>query len=154
MTLTGVGGSGKTRLALQLVHDLASHYPQRTWVVELAALRDPELIPTIVAEMLGLPESGSTSVADELASYLHARPSLLLLDNCEHLIDGCALFVDRLLTSCPELRVIATSREPLRIPGERQYRVPPLDVPNLQDLGDFDAIEASPAVQLFVAAGT
>jgi predicted ATPase/DNA-binding CsgD family transcriptional regulator len=150
LTLSGVGGCGKTRLAFQLTGDLAADYPQRTWTIELAAIADPELIPTVVAESLGLPESSSTSSMAALANYLQTRPALLLLDNCEHLVDACAVFIHTLLTSCPDLRVIVTSREPLHIPGERQYRVPPLDLPDIQDLGNVDAIEASPAVQLFV----
>ena len=150
LTLSGIGGCGKTRLALQLVSDLAADYPERNWTIELAAITDPELIPTVVAEALGLPESSLTSSIAELVNYLQVRPALLLLDNCEHLVDACAVFVDTLLASCPDLLVVATSREPLHIPGERQYRVPPLDVPEPQDMGDVNAIKGSPAVQLFV----
>ena len=151
LTLTGVGGCGKTRLGVKLASDLAADYPQQSWTIELAAILDPELIPTVVAETIGLQESGSPSRMADLTGYLQERPAFLFLDNCEHLVDACATFVDALLTSCPDLWVIATSREPLRIPGERQYRVPPLDIPDIQDLGNVDAIAASPAVQLFVA---
>ncbi len=150
LTLSGVGGCGKTRLALQLTRDLAADYRDRTWVVELAASHDPELIPTVVAQALGLQESGPASLPVALARFLGPAPALLVLDNCEHLVDACAMFVDTLLASCPELRVIVTSREPLHIPGERQYRVPPLDIPATQDLDEVAAVAASPAVQLFV----
>ena len=151
LTLSGVGGCGKTRLAFQLASDLTADFPQRTWLVELATLDDPELVPVVVGEVLGLPESHSTSSQDELVGFLKDQPSLLLLDNCEHLVDACAAFVNTLVKNCPELLVIVTSREPLRIPGEQQYRVPPLEIPDIQALGALDTIAASPAVQLFVA---
>ena len=150
VTLSGVGGCGKTRLAFHLAGELSADYRERVWAVELAAIRDRELIPIVLAEALGLPESSSPSSMVELVTFLRALPSLLLLDNCEHLVDDCAVVVDALLTSCPDLRVIVTSREPLHIPGERQYRVPPLDFPHIQDIGDINLIEASSAVQLFV----
>ncbi|MEZ4570765.1 MAG: LuxR C-terminal-related transcriptional regulator [Thermomicrobiales bacterium] len=117
----------------------------------MAAICDPELLPTVVAEALGLKESGSTSLLATMAAYLKSQPALLLFDNCEHIVDACAVLVDTLLSSCPDLCVITTSREPLHIDGERQYRVPPLDVPDPRDLGDVDAIGASAAVQLFLA---
>ncbi len=151
LTLSGVGGCGKTRLALQLAGDLAANYPQRNWVVELSAVAEPELLPSVVAEALGLQESGSTSSTTALIAQLQSAPALLLIDNCEHLVDACALFINTLLAACPALRVIATSREPLHIAGERQYRVPPLDIPNLDPPVDVDAIAASPAVQLFTS---
>lgn len=151
LTFTGVGGCGKTRLALQLMTDLAPAYPQRTWAVELAAVVDPDLIPLVVAGTLGLQESSSTSSLAAISAYLGDRPALLLLDNCEHLIDACATFVDTLLGVCPELRVIATSRERLHIEGERQFQVSPLDLPDPVEPGSVEEIGASAAVQLFVA---
>lgn len=150
LTLTGVGGCGKTRLALRLTADLAPAYPQRVWATELASVTDPGLVPIVVAETLGLQESGATSSAASLIANLGTQPALLLLDNCEHLIDAAANFVDLLLGSCPALRVIATSREPLHVTGEQQYQVPPLDIPDAEALGNIDAIKSSPAVQLFV----
>ncbi len=150
VTLTGVGGCGKTRLALQLAADLAPDYPQRTWVVELAPVADSDLVPIIVATTIGLIEFNSTDPMAALTAFLASRPALLVLDNCEHLIDACAALVDRLLDSCPDLHIITTSREPLRIAGEHQRRVPPLDTPDFQASGTADSIAKSPAVQLFV----
>ncbi|MEZ4570769.1 MAG: NB-ARC domain-containing protein [Thermomicrobiales bacterium] len=150
LTLSGVGGCGKTRLAHQLVVDLASKFPQSVWVIDLAAVTDPKLIPTIVAEAIGLQEPSASTSLSSIVGHLGRQPALLLLDNCEHLVDACAVFVDTLLVHCPTLRVIVTSREPLHIPGERQYRVPPLDIPAIDNLGSLSAIAASPAVQLFL----
>ena len=151
LTLTGVGGCGKTRLGVQLTVDLAPDYPQRVWAVELAGVTDPDLIPIVVAETLGLQESSATSSVASLTAYLGSRPALLLLDNCEHLIDASAGLVDTLLDRCPALQVIATSREPLHIAGERQYQVSPLDTPDDNGPGTVEAIAAVPAVQLFVS---
>ncbi len=151
VTLTGVGGCGKTRLAVQLAADLAPHYPQRTWIVELAPTTDADLVPIIVATTIGLAEFNATDPVAALSVFLTARPALLVLDNCEHLIDACAALVDRLLNSCPDLRVIATSREPLRVAGEHQRRVPPLDTPDSEASGTVDSIAKSPAVKLFVS---
>lgn len=150
LTLTGVGGCGKTRLAFELTAGLAPTYPQRVWVIELASLGDPDLLPLVVAETLGLHEDSSTSSLAAVVADVGERPTLLILDNCEHLIDACAGFVDGLLSACPGLLVLATSREPLRIAGERQYRVPPLAVPDPEAPGTVDEIAASPAVRLFV----
>lgn len=150
LTLTGVGGCGKTRLAFRLATDVAPDYPERIWAVELASVADPELISIVVAGTLGLQGRGARSSTAALKARLGERPAFLVLDNCEHLIDACGEFVDALLDACPGLRVLATSREPLHVAGERQYRVPPLDIPGPDALGAFDVIAASPAVQLFV----
>ncbi|HLT17939.1 MAG TPA: LuxR C-terminal-related transcriptional regulator [Thermomicrobiales bacterium] len=151
LTLTGVGGGGKTRLARQLLADLAPGFPGRCWLVELAPVVEPELIPVVVAEALGLHESSAVSSQAALVAALAPAPALLLLDNCEHLIEACAAFVDGLLDACPQVRVLATSREPLQIAGERQYRLPPLAVPALEAGERLEEIAAYPAVQLFVA---
>lgn len=151
LTLTGVGGSGKTRLALRLAADLATAFPQRTWVVELAPVSDPKLVPVAVATAIGLRGDGFTSPMEAAATLLAAEPALLVLDNCEHLVDACATLADTLLDACPDLRIIATSREPLLITGEQQYRVPPLATPLPTSLTECDTIAAAPAVRLFVA---
>ena len=151
LTLTGVGGGGKSRLAYRLAAEIAPDYPDRMWVVEFAPVRDPDLISSVVASTVGLQDTSPDSSLAALTGYLRDRPALLLLDNCEHLIEGCAIFVDELLNACPQLRVLATSREPLHLIGERQFRVPPLDVPNPDAPGSFEDIAASPAVRLLVS---
>lgn len=151
LTLTGVGGSGKTRLALRLAAELAAVSPRRIWFVELAAVTDPELVPIVVATTIGLRAIGATAALGELCELLARQPAVLVLDNCEHLIDACATLADRLLGACPDLRLIVTSREPMLIDGEYQYRVPPLATPNPAAPGTTGTIAAAPAVQLFVA---
>ncbi len=151
LTLTGVGGSGKTRMALRLATDLAPVFPQRVWLVELAPVTDADLVPIVVATTIGLRDIESTSPLAALSAFLATQPALLVLDNCEHLIDACANLADALLRSCPDLRMITTSRESLLIAGERQYHVPPLETPDPNRLPSVDEISASPAVELFVA---
>jgi predicted ATPase/DNA-binding CsgD family transcriptional regulator len=151
LTLAGVGGCGKTRLAIQLASDLAATFPRRVWLVELAPIADPALVPGVVVSALGLREEAGISSVEALAAFLAHQPALLILDNCEHLIDACAALADYLLTACPALRLLATSREPLQIAGERQYRVPPLATPDVDNLPGVNALARSPAVQLFVA---
>jgi predicted ATPase len=126
LTLTGTGGSGKTRLALEVARDLVGVYPDGVWLVELASLSEGELVPQVVAGALGIKERPGQSLADTLAAALRAKDLLLVLDNCEHLIDAAARLVDTLLDSCPRVRVLATSREALSIPGEVNRPVPPL----------------------------
>lgn len=151
ITLTGVGGTGKTRLALQLAVDVAPDFPQRAWIVELAAVSDADLVPMVVATKLGLREVSSNAQLAALSAFFAAQPALLVLDNCEHLIDACATLTDSLLSACPGLRIIATSREPLQVAGEQQFRVPPLDTPDPATPGTAaTAIAAAPAVHLFV----
>ena len=151
LTLTGVGGGGKTRLALQLASDLAPAFPQRLWLVELAPIADPARVPVAVASALGLREGAGGAVLASLSAFLASGPALLVLDNCEHLIDACAALADHLLAACPALRILATSRERLQIAGERQYRVAPLMAPDPDHLPAVDELARSPAVQLFVA---
>jgi predicted ATPase/DNA-binding CsgD family transcriptional regulator len=150
LTLTGVGGCGKTRLASQVASDLAPTFAHQVWLVKLAPITDPALIPGAVAAALGLRETAASSSTEDVCAFLADRPALLVLDNCEHLIDACAAFVDQLLAACPALRILATSREPLLIADERQYRVSPLALPDPDNASSVDAIGRSPAVQLFV----
>ncbi len=150
LTLTGVGGCGKTRLALQLAANQAADFSDRVWLVELASLTDPALLIVTVAAVVGVHESSDVAAENGVVATLGTQSGLLVLDNCEHLIDACAGFVDRLLASCPELRILATSREPLQIAGERQYRVTPLALPEEDQPTSINAISHAPAVQLFV----
>ena len=129
VTLTGVGGTGKTRLALQVAAEALPAYPDGAWLVELAALRDPGLVPPAVAAPVGVREEGGRALLATLADALRAKRLLLVLDNCEHLLDACAALADALLRACPHLTLLATSREALGIAGETVWRVPSLAVP-------------------------
>jgi predicted ATPase len=150
LTLTGVGGCGKTRLALEVARALLDRYPDGVWLVELAPLADPALVPHRVAAAVGVRETSGQSTVDALAARLRPRRLLLLLDNCEHLLDACAQVVDTLLRACPDVRVLATSREALGITGESAWRVPSLPVPDPQNLLPLAELRRNAAVQLFV----
>jgi len=129
LTFTGTGGCGKTRLALEVARELVGAYPDGVWLVELAPVQDPTLVPQAVASALDVREQPDRSLTETLSDYLKARQVLLLLDNCEHLIEACARFVDTLLSSCERLRILATSREALSIAGEANWPVLPLALP-------------------------
>ncbi|WP_241031376.1 ATP-binding protein [Rhodococcus koreensis] len=130
LTLTGVGGVGKTRLALRVAAEVKRAFRDGVWLVGLGDLRDPVLVPDTIATGLGLREQSFRPTLTMLAEYLRDRQLLLVLDNCEHLVDEVAKSVETLLTSCSDLRILATSREPLGIGGESAMRVPPLAVPD------------------------
>jgi predicted ATPase len=149
LTLTGAGGSGKTRLALQLAAEALDRFPDGAWFVDLSPLADGSLVPQALAAALALaePKGGDLveAIADELSGERCQLSCLVVLDNCEHLIDRCAGLAERLLMSCPQLTIVATSREPLRVAGEAVWRVPPLGLP----ADNRTAVEAD-AVRLFV----
>ena len=134
LTLLGTGGAGKTRLALQVGADIVDNYKDGVWLVELAALSDPDLVPQTVASILGLREEPSRALLQTIQDYLRDRQLLLLLDNCEHLVDACVHLVGSLLKTCPRLTILATSRNPLGIAGEHPWRVPSLLTPAPADL--------------------
>src|ERR1700733_7649879 len=149
VTLTGPGGIGKTSLAIKAVRYLLPDFEDGGWIVELASLSDPGLVPSTVASTLGLKLSGEIS-AESVARAVGGRHLVLVLDNCEHVIDAVANLAETLTLLCPHTTIVATSREVLRIDGESVYRVPPLDVPALaQATPDF--IMQYSAVELFVA---
>ena len=150
VTLTGVGGVGKTRLAVQCAADLVPQFADGAWLVELAPISDPGLVPGKVAATLGLRERGGQSVTDVIADYLADRSLLIVVDNCEHVIDAAARLVDTLLNAAPRLHVLGTSREPLALPYEQVFRVPVLEVPAPGDDTDADRLAGSAAVKLFV----
>ena len=150
LTLTGVGGSGKTRLALEVTRDLVEAYPDGVWLVELAPLSEEVLVPKAVAEVLEVPERPAEPLADTLAEVLRKREVLLILDNCEHLLKASARLVDKLLDSCPRLSILATSREALRVEGEIRWDIPPLSVPERQRTPSSEELEAYESVRLFV----
>jgi predicted ATPase/DNA-binding SARP family transcriptional activator/DNA-binding CsgD family transcriptional regulator len=150
LTLTGAGGSGKTRLGLEVARDLVGAYPDGVWLVELAPLSEPTLVPQAVAAALGVREQPGRSVTQALAHYLKSRHTLLVLDNCEHLVDATARLAQALLKACPKLRVLATSREPLGVPGEAVWMVPPLSLPEVQRAPSVESLMSNEAVRLFL----
>jgi predicted ATPase/DNA-binding CsgD family transcriptional regulator len=148
LTLVGVGGSGKSRLALELARQLENRFPDGVWFVELSPLAEPALVPVVVARRLGIAAESQRPVTETLVHALMGNRMLLLLDNCEHLADACASLIRSVLEGCPDLRVIATSRQRLRLPGERTWTVPALSLP--ADQVRFTSLARSEAVQLFV----
>jgi predicted ATPase/class 3 adenylate cyclase len=145
VTLTGAGGSGKTRLALQAAAELVGRTADGVWLVELAPVTAGEQIPGAVAALLGLGGHGEPTLGT-VTDALSSQDVLILLDNCEHVIDAAAKFCDDVIRHCPRVRILATSREPLGIDGERLYRVPSLSLPTSDaqtaaDLADCDAVE-------------
>ncbi|MFJ2030444.1 ATP-binding protein [Streptosporangium sp. NPDC087985] len=128
VTLTGLGGVGKTRLARRAVEEAAEEFPDGLWLVELACLTDPYLLAETVAGSMGLADQSARRQEDVLAEWLGPRRSLLVLDTCEHLVEAVASLVDTLLRAAPHLRVLVTGRQPLGVPGEHVYLVPPLPV--------------------------
>lgn len=145
LTLTGAGGVGKTRLALQVAAEVLEEFSNGVWLVELAALPEPELIPQTVATVLGIREQSGRPVLTTLAESLRAKHLLLVLDNCEHLIAACARFADALLRTCAHLRILATTREALGIAGETAWLVPSLSIPDARrvsvaTLSQFEAV--------------
>jgi predicted ATPase/DNA-binding SARP family transcriptional activator len=148
VTLTGAGGAGKTRLAVELAARAGERFPDGVWLADLAGVTDPVLVPSRVMEALGVRQTGDLPVIEALRYRLRSAELLLVLDNCEHLLDACARLAEDLLGSSPGLRVLATSREALGVPGEAVFMVPPLGVPaESADEADF---ALSPAVRLFV----
>ena len=150
VTLVGAGGVGKTRLALAVAAELVDHYADGVWLVELAALVEPELVPMTVAQTLGIREEPGRPILTTLTEQLKHRQALLVLDNCEHLVDACAALVGALLQTCRRVRVLATGRDALRVRGEQRYRVPSLSVPETRQLPPLALLDAG-AVRLFVA---
>ncbi len=151
LTLRGAGGCGKTRLAIESARSLAIDYPGGVWLVRLEALTDSERIAGEVARTLRLYVPAEQTVEQALAARLSERPTLLMLDNCEHLRAGCARFAHALLSTCPDLRILATSRESLGVPGEQIFEVSPLRLPNRSVRPALAMLRASEAVQLFTA---
>jgi predicted ATPase/class 3 adenylate cyclase/DNA-binding CsgD family transcriptional regulator len=146
VTVTGPGGMGKTRLAGEVARRVAGRFADGVWLAELAGVADPGLVPAAVAASLGMQQSGGGPVTEALAEVLAARQVLLVLDNCEHLINAVAGLCGTLLPAADDVRVLATSREPAGVGGEARYRLPPLGLP---EPGQEGAAGGSPAVALF-----
>ncbi len=168
VTLTGPGGTGKTRLALHVAAELLAddspplpsqwgrelggegRFPNGVWLIELAPLGDPALVPQAVASALGLREDSVRSTLTTLTDFLSGRQLLLILDNCEHVIEACAQLADALLRACPNVRILASSREALGVAGEATFRVPSLRAPDIRRVPALDTLSQYEAVQLFV----
>ena len=152
LTLTGPGGTGKTRLAIQLGAEMLAlkQFSNGIWLVELAPLADPTLVTQTIAATLGIREQPGRSLLDALTDYVRAKTMLLILDNCEHLIQTCAQIAETLLRVAPRLKILATSREALSITGESTYRVPSLPLPEPRQFHDLDTLEQNDCVHLFI----
>ncbi|MDP3984681.1 MAG: AAA family ATPase, partial [Acidimicrobiia bacterium] len=153
VTLTGPGGVGKTRLAMQIASEVTDHYADGVWLVELAAISTSDLLATAVRNALGLPEQPGRSSEETLEELARIKTMLIVIDNCEHMLDAVARLVGRMLRAGTESRVLATSREPLALPGERVVSVSPLPLP--PELAHAVGLRENPAVALFLdRAGT
>ncbi|MGW9171361.1 ATP-binding protein [Streptomyces decoyicus] len=150
LTLTGPGGVGKTRLALHVAAAVRRSFRDGVRFVELAELRDSALFAHTVAAQLGLHDQPSCTTVDMIIEYLSSREVLLTLDNCEHLIDDCALFIDAVVRACPRVQILATSRQSLGVYGETTLVVPPLPIPGQEAVPSPDALTQYDSVQLFV----
>ena len=147
VTLTGPGGVGKTRLSIKVGEQALGEYANGVWLVELASTSDPMLLPQSVMALFDIAAQPNTFPTEILINFLRAKTSLLVLDNCEHLLDACARLADTLLKNCPNLKILATSREALGITGEATYPVPSLGLPNLEQL--FENFRGYESVRLF-----
>jgi predicted ATPase/DNA-binding SARP family transcriptional activator/DNA-binding CsgD family transcriptional regulator len=150
LTLTGAGGSGKTRVALEVARELIGVYPDGVWLAELSSLSQGDFVPQALAEAVGVPGQPSRQITDTLVDALHAKKMLLILDNCEHLIDAVGDLVALLLDSCPRLRILATSREALGAVGEVIWPVSLLSVPDLRSAPTVAQLEGYEAARLFL----
>lgn len=150
LTLTGSGGAGKTRLSLQLAADLLEQFSDGVWFVELARISNPDLVPNTVADVLGMHITEASTPARTLMAYLRDKQTLLILDNCEHVVDGAAHFAEAVLQSCPALKILASSRESLGIMGETAWRLPSLALPDAHQQTTLEGLGQCAAVQLFV----
>ena len=149
MTLTGPGGTGKTHLALAVAADVLSHYPDGVFFVDLSPIIDPALVVSSISAALGVREVVGEALLETVSRYLRERRLLLVLDNCEQVLES-APAIAALLATCPTLAVLATSREPLHIRAEREIAVSPLPLPDPRRLPPLAELEHVPAVALFV----
>jgi predicted ATPase/class 3 adenylate cyclase len=150
LTLTGAGGCGKTRLALQLAADSLESFPDGAWLIELAPLSNPDLVPRTMATVLGLEEQPGKAITATLVEHLKDKRVLMVIDNCEHLLHACAVLSDLLVRRCPHVTILASSREALGIAGEQTYRVPSLSLPDPKKIHTPASVAPFEALQLFV----
>jgi predicted ATPase/class 3 adenylate cyclase len=150
LTLIGPGGTGKTRISIQVASALLDRFPDGLWLVELAPILDPLLVPRLTAMTMGLRDEPQRPVIEMLCDYLREKKMLLILDNCEHLVDACARMADKILHAAPFVRILASSREALGIGGEVTYRVPSLGLPDVNHLPALESLSQYEAVKLFI----
>lgn len=150
VTLTGSGGTGKTRLSLQVAAGLLEKFEHGVWFVELAPLTDPELIPSTILSTIGISEQQGKTPIEILKEYLHEKSILILLDNCEHLIEVSAKITNILLNAAPKIKILASSREALGVKGELSYPVPSLSLPDVKHLPTIEQLSQYEAVRLFI----
>lgn len=150
VTVIGMGGMGKTRLALQAAAEMAERFPDGVWLAELAPLRDPGRVAMSVAAVMGVAEEARLPVMEALLRHVKQREMLLVLDNCEHVLDACAELARALLTGSPKMRILASSREPLQLTGEATLPLSALPIPDVRALQEPAAVVGYASVQLFV----
>jgi predicted ATPase/class 3 adenylate cyclase/Tfp pilus assembly protein PilF len=149
LTLTGPGGTGKTRLAVQAAAELLDAFTDGVWFVDLAPIHNPELVTPTVAQVLGVKENGEQPLTEQLGTYLRSKQLLLLLDNFEQVVDAATRVAD-LLAAAPQLKILVTSRVVLHLRGEKEYAVPPLNLPDLKHLPSLASLSRYAAVELFI----
>ena len=149
VTLIGAGGIGKTRLAVQTGKSLLNHYPDGVWFIPLESLADEDLVPQTVASFLMVSELSDGALAEVLVHELRSKTLLLILDNCEHLLEACAQLAETLLKNCPHIRILATSRDILRLEGEAAYHVPALEIPEHPGAQSIVEVANTESVRLF-----
>ncbi|MDQ4126383.1 MAG: NB-ARC domain-containing protein, partial [Actinomycetota bacterium] len=149
LTLTGPGGCGKSRLAMAVAFEVVEEFEDGVWWVGLSSLLDPTLVLQAVAQTLQVSEQPGVPLLDTLADSLRGKRLLLVMDNCEHLIDACAELADILLRSCPRVHILTTSREPLSVASEVSWPVPALSVPDPERLPPFEELECYEAIRHF-----
>jgi predicted ATPase/class 3 adenylate cyclase len=150
LTLLGMGGLGKSRLSVQVAAVVLDNYPDGVWFVELAALSDPQLVPQAVASVLGVKEEPGGTVTDALVRFVRDRQLLIVLDNCEHVVQACAVLAKRLLEAGPKVQLLASSRDSLRIAGETTFPISPLSAPEKGGVTSIGTLMAIDSVRLFV----
>lgn len=150
LTLTGSGGTGKTRLALQVTADMIDEFENGVWYIELDNLHEPKLLPNVIMQILGVNEQPRQNADVTLSDYLKDRELLMILDNCEHIINASSKLAEELLKKCPQLKILATSREPLKCHGEQTLRIKPMTIPDLSAKKTYDELSANESVELFV----
>lgn len=150
LTLTGVGGTGKTRLSLQAAREMVEEFADGVWVVELSAIFEADQVIRAVAAVLNVREKTNQPLMETIMEFLKPRELLIIMDNCEHLISTCANFVEDLLTACPGIKVLVTSREALGLPGEMSFHVPSMKLPDIEKLPKLEDIWDVESMQLFL----